>query len=209
MTAPNPIRIYHFTHVGNLEAIIKHGLRSDAACRRDGLTSVEIGSSDIRERRLARPLRGVGAGGFVGDYVPWYFAPRSPMMYALNQNRYEYKDGFDQVVYLVSSVPRVVASGLHWVASDRNAALALAEFTAEEADLPEHISWDVIAARYWRDFLDGTDLRAAEFLVHDTAPWEVVEGIVTKTERTQRDVLAMLEGCSHSPAVSVRAQWYF
>lgn len=206
---PDPIWIYHFTHLRNLAGIIAGGLRSDAACRREGLTEVDIGSSTIRERRLRLPVGAVGAGGCVGDYVPWYFAPRSPMMYTLSRNNYEYKAGFDDVVYLVSSVPEIIEAGCRWIASDRNAALDLAEFVDDEHALGGHISWDVIAAKYWTDYPDGSDLRAAEFLVHNFVPWEAVRAIVARTEETGREVRRMLEGLAHVPELSVRPQWYF
>lgn len=209
MPAPDPIRIVHFTHIGNLEGIIAGGLRSDAACRREGLTEVEIGSTSIRQRRLELPVGDIGAGGNVGDYVPWYFGPRSPMMYTLSRNNYEYRAGFDEVVYLVSSVPRIIELGGQWIASDRNAALTMAEFTDDERELEEHISWDVIRAQYWTDYPDGADLRAAEFLVHESVPWEAVEAIVAKTEDTRVRVEAMVAGLDHSPQVLVRSQWYF
>lgn len=206
---PEPIQIFHFTHLRNLAGIIQGGLRSDAGCRREGLTEVEIGSVSIRERRLQLPVGDVGPGGCVGDYVPWYFGPRSPMMFALSRNNYEFQEGFDEVVYLVSTVPTIVAMGGAWIASDRNAALALAEFVDAQADLPGHISWEVISARYWPDYTDGADLRAAEFLVHESVPWRAVEGIVTKNEATQAKARAMLEGSDHAPPVTVRGQWYF
>jgi len=193
----------------NLPGIIEGGLWSDAVCRREGLTEVEIGSAGIRERRLQLPVGDVGPGGCVGDYVPWYFGPRSPMMFTLNRNNYEYRDGFDEVVYLVSSVPRIVALGGEWIASDRNAALSLADFTDNIDSLQEHISWEVIAARYWTDFPDGSDLRAAEFLVHQSVPWEAVEVIVTKTEATREQVEAMVAGGVHCPPVTVGREWYF
>lgn len=209
MAAPDPIRVVHFTHIKNLEGIIADGLWSDAVCRREGLTEVEVGSTSIRQRRLELPVGAVGPGGNVGDYVPWYFGPRSPMMYALSRNNYEYREGFDKVVYLVSSVPRIIEMGCQWVASDRNAALTLAEFTDDEQELEEHISWEVIRARYWTDYPDGADLRAAEFLVHESVPWEAVEGIVAKTEDTRTRAEAMVAGLDHSPRVVVRSQWYF
>jgi hypothetical protein len=206
---PDPIRIYHFTHLRNLTGIIAGGLRSDAACRRDRLTQVEVGSTAIRERRLHLPVGDVGPGGCVGDYVPWYFGPRSPMMFALSRNNYEYQLGFDEVVYLVSSVPKIIELRRGWVASDRNAALSLAEFTDDEHVLRDHISWDVIRATYWTDHADGADLRAAEFLVHESVPWEAVEVIVAKTEETCARAQDMLAGLDHSPPVTVRGQWYF
>jgi ssDNA thymidine ADP-ribosyltransferase, DarT len=207
--APDPIRVYHFTHIRNLAGIIDGGLRSDAACRREGRTAVEIGSAGIRERRLHLAVGDVGPGGYVGDYVPWYFGPRSPMMFTLNRNNYEYQEGFDEVVYLASSVPRIVSLERAWIASDRNAALALAEFTDDVDALTDHISWDVIAARYWTDFADGADLRAAEFLVHESVPWEAVEAIVTKTKGTCERVKTMVAGRDHCPPVTVSREWYF
>ena len=209
MTAPDPILVYHFTHIRNLASILEKGLQSDAACRREDLTQIEIGSNAIRERRLTYPVGDIGPGRCVGDYVPWYFGPRSPMMYALSHNNYEYKDGFDEVVYLVSSVPKIIALGWDWIASDRNAALHLAEFVDDERSLADHISWNVIRARYWTDHPDGADLRAAEFLVHESVPWQAIEAIVTKTEQARSKVEALVAGSVHVPAISVRAQWYF
>lgn len=206
---PNPIRVYHFTHLRNLAGIVVDGIHSDATCRREGLTQVEIGSNAIRERRLELPVGAVGPGGCVGDYVPWYFGPRSPMMFTLSKNNYEYQQGFDEVVYLVSSVPRMVHLGCEWIASDRNAALSLAEFTDDAGELGEHVSWDVIGARYWNDYVDGADLRAAEFLVHDSVPWEAVESVVTKTAPTKTKVERLIAGHEHCPPVTVRPGWYF
>lgn len=210
MAAPlDPIDVYHFTHLRNLPGIVKDGLHSDASCRRKGLTQVQVGSAGIRERRLRLPVGNVGPGGCVGDYVPWYFGPRSPMMFTLSRNNYEFQEGFDEVVYLVSSVPRIIGLGCQWVASDRNAALNLAEFTDDEDELSRHISWEVIEARYWTDFADGADLRAAEFLVHEWVPWEAAEAVVTKTSKTRAAVEEMIEGLHHSPPVAVRHNWYF
>jgi hypothetical protein len=131
------------------------------------------------------------------------------MMFSLNRNNYEFQEGFDEVVYLVSTVPTIIRLGAEWIASDRNAALSLAEFVDEVDDLDGHISWDVIAAQYWNDYPDGADLRAAEFLMHESVPWEAVTGIVTKTEATRAKVEALVAGSAHTPPVTVRSQWYF
>lgn len=72
------------------------------------------------------PVR-VRPGGVVADYVPFYFAPRSPMLYAIHMgNVAEYNDGIDPLVYIVTSVERLLALGLAVVTTDRNAALATA-----------------------------------------------------------------------------------
>ena len=132
-----------------------------------------------------------------------------PMMFTLGRNNYEYQLGFDQVVYLVSSVPVLIDQGCSWIASDRNAALSLAQFVDDERELVEHISWDVIRAKYWNDYDDGCDLRAAEFLVHDSVPWEAIELIGTRTAPTRTEVKRLIAGQRHRPEVSVRPDWYF
>lgn len=209
MSRPRPARIFHFTHIRNLPGIIANGLRSDADCREDDATQVQIGASAIRQRRLTLTVD-AGPGGCVGDYVPWYFAPRSPMMFTLGKNNYEYRDGFDEVVYLECSVERILTMGLGWVATDRNAALAIAEFVDDPEALESHVTWSVMRRQYWGDHgPDGKELRMAEFLVHRRVPWEAVQRIVVKKEATKEAVERLLEGQAHAPEVVVRRDWYF
>lgn len=74
--------ILHFTHVDNIGSIAQSSrLVSDAAARQ-GLLKIEAGDASIKEKRRHREVP-VDPGGTIGDYVPFYFAPRSPMMYRI------------------------------------------------------------------------------------------------------------------------------
>src|ERR1044071_7424947 len=85
MTAvPARPHIYHITHVDNLSSILAEGgLWSDAAMIARGGPEASIGMSNIKQRRLGlsvkchRPDR-------VGEYVPFYFCPRSIMLYLIH-----------------------------------------------------------------------------------------------------------------------------
>jgi hypothetical protein len=78
----NP-KIYHITHVNNLPSIIAAGeLISDAAIIQQGGPPAAVGMSKIKQRRLALPVT-CHAGDFIGEYVPFYFCPRSVMLYLL------------------------------------------------------------------------------------------------------------------------------
>lgn len=77
--------IYHITHISNLPGILaRGGLICDRTAQ--DLKLVNIGHNNIKERRLRKPVP-VGPGGTVGDYVPFYFAPLSPMLYAIFKNK--------------------------------------------------------------------------------------------------------------------------
>jgi hypothetical protein len=169
---PVPTPILHFTHVDNLASIAEGGLMSDAACQREARTATEIGSLDIKARRRRQQVP-IPPGGLVADYVPFYFAPRSPMMYALNSGAYEYRGGFESVVYLVSDLESLTSAGCHWVVSDRNASLALASFVGADGDLDGHVDWELMRARYWSNTDEDRDRaarRAAECLVQAPCP---------------------------------------
>src|SRR5579859_3001277 len=109
--------IYHITHFSNLPGIIASGgLSCDRIARE--IDCVKIGHRHIKERRLERKVP-LSPGGCVGDYVPFYFAPRSPMLYAIHNGFVEgYNSGQSEVVHLVSSAEMVDKADLHWVFSD-------------------------------------------------------------------------------------------
>lgn len=211
MPRPVPTPIYHFTHVRNIQGMIAGGIRCDADCVNRDLTTIEVGSSEIKARRRQKAVP-VGAGGVVADYVPFYYAPRSPMMYTLNRNNYEYAGGFDEVVYLCSSLEAVSAAGRLWIASDRNAAQDVAEFVVGFDGMDDHVDWRLMRQRQW-GYTDNDpsrpDRRAAECLVFRSVPWEAIERIVTKNRATATKVLGLIEEAEHRPRVSVDADWYF
>src|SRR4029079_3294236 len=97
--------IYHITHVRNLPSILEQGgLWCDGEAARQDLCATEIAHDHIKQRRARMPVT-VGPGGSLADYVPFYFAPRSPMLYAIHQGGVDfYSEGQEEVLHLVGSV---------------------------------------------------------------------------------------------------------
>lgn len=90
--------IYHITSVDNLPGIIKAG---GLLCDRDAknIQFVSIAHKRIKERRLKKKVP-IGAGGVLADYVPFYFAPRSPMLFTINKGNVEgYARGQQPIVH--------------------------------------------------------------------------------------------------------------
>lgn len=168
--ATAPRWVYHFTHVDNVAAIRAAGcLRCDVEARQ-GMTKTEVGARDIKESRRRRTIP-VAPGGHVGDYVPFYFAPRSPMMFRIACDHRDsvpdrYQGGDTPLVYLVTSVEAVVTAGLTWIATDGNARTATTEFTSDLDEMDRNVDWPLMGAEQWRSTPDDPDRqrrRRAEF----------------------------------------------
>lgn len=116
--------------------------------------------------------------GTVGDYVPFYYAPRSPMMFNIHTGRVPgYNQGQGPLVYVWSYLSTVAEHGLRWVASDGNSAHSLSEFTNDWGRLASFVDWPIMHERMWHNTADDGDRmrrRMAEILVHQRFPLAAV-----------------------------------
>jgi len=200
--------IYHITHVDNLSGIIEKG---GLYCDRDAkkINFVGIGHKHIKTRRDNTRVP-KGPGGVVSDYVPFYFAPRSPMLCAIHSGAVAgYKGGQVSVIHLCSSTEAVEAEGLEWVFTEGQAAMDFTDFFDDFEDLKK-IDWPLMKAKYWHDTNDQPDRkrrRQAEFLVHTFFPWKLVFEIGVCNAATEQKVQEILNG--NKPPVTVRQGWYY
>jgi hypothetical protein len=211
---PNPTRIYHITHVDNLALILSDsGLLSDAEMVARGAPQVAIGMSEIKQNRMRLPVK-CHKGDTVGEYVPFYFCPRSIMLYLLymaNHPGLTYRGGQGPIIHLEFDLERMAEwatdSGSRWAFTLANAGAAYAPFRSNLAQLTE-VDWSAVANRDFRD-AHVKEGKQAEFLVQRFVPWSLVERIGVRSEQVQACVLAVLAGAAHQPPVDVLPQWYF
>jgi hypothetical protein len=222
VTTPACGVLFHFTHIDNLPSLLEDGaLLSDTTVTANGLLSTEAGNPEIKQRRRERPVT-CRPGGVVGDYVPFYFASRSPMMYQLWQGGVPTFTGDHRdLVYLVSRVDLIVESGLEFVISDRNAAKALADFTDDVTLLgdltsstpqSQFIDWPLMRARMWRNTPgDGERMerRMAEFLVLDAVPFDLLEIAAVQSDRHKAMVEHLFASVGLDLQVVTRPDWYY
>jgi hypothetical protein len=216
MTAPptNP-KIYHITHVDNLPGIVSTGrILSDAEIQHRGGARQLIGLSEIKRRRSQELEVPCHPGTKVGDYVPFYFCPRSIMLYVIHRANHpglEYRGGQDRILHLEADLRLVVdwadKNGVRWAFSLSNAGAYFTEFRRDLKDLSA-LDWDAIAATDFRD-PDVKERKQAEFLVHSCFPFDLVEKIGVYSAPIQDRVIRELQGSDHRPRVEVRTEWYF
>lgn len=211
---PKPTRIYHITHVDNLASILSDdGLLSDTEMLARGGPQVAIGMSEIKKNRMRFPVK-CHRGDTVGEYVPFYFCPRSIMLYLLymaNHPGLTYRGGQDPIIHLQVDVERAAEwasnSDSRWAFSLANAGAAYAPFRSSLAQLYE-VDWSAVAATDFRDS-KVKEGKQAEFLVKRFVPWSLVERVGVRSEQVQARVLAALADAAHQPPVHVLSRWYF
>jgi hypothetical protein len=215
MTAiPIRPRIYHITHVDNLPSILADGgLWSDAAMIARGGPAAFIGMSSIKQRRLGLPVR-CHPGDRVGDYVPFYFCPRSIMLFLIhcaNHPELAYTGGQEPILHLEADLQKTVAwadaGHRRWAFSLSNAGAVYTQFR-NRVDQLDEVDWDAATARDFRDS-SVKEGKQAEFLVHDLFPWHLVERIGVRSASILNRVRRILSGSSHQPVVEVRQDWYY
>jgi ssDNA thymidine ADP-ribosyltransferase, DarT len=209
---PQPVYIYHITHVNNLSSIITDGgLRTCCDLRDAGVNYTDIAHETLQDWRATKEVY-CGPGGVIHDYVPFYFAPRSPMLCAIHNGRVpNYREGQGQVLHLVSSVEAVRGATLSFVFTDGHSRIDFTEFYDDVSYL-DQIDWQIMKEKYWRDTIADNDRkrrRQAEFLVHKFFPWDLVELIGVSGSRMKARVESILIECDHKPLVSVHSDWYY
>ncbi|NBE81644.1 type II toxin-antitoxin system toxin DNA ADP-ribosyl transferase DarT [Micromonospora rubida] len=208
--------IMHFTHIDNLPAVLTAG-RLFADNGVGSWLATNVGAIDIKASRRARPVP-CPPGGVVADYVPFYFAPQSPMMFRIACEHRDgkvgcYPGGDDPLVYLVSSVELVHAAELGWVASDGNCAATLTRFSPALNDLADLVDWPLLKERIWRNTPEDPDRvrrRMAEFLIHREFPLGLLTGYAVRTPARQEQLTQVLRAAGIIDAyVGVRPDWYY
>lgn len=197
--------IYHITEISNLPSIIHNGLVSDALLA--NVPHAVIGYSNIKERRMTEYRVPCCGNRFVGEFVPFYYCPRSPMLYTINNGNTGKPAGHQkEIVHLVTTVSRVAHLGRAWAISDGNAGAAAVSFASDMNALERMLDWDAIKALDWRG---RTRQKMAEFLVADAVPWTSIFGIGVIDQTAAQRVHEVLNGVAHQPEVKVLRNWYY
>ena len=204
---PSATHIFHITDVSNLSGILQAGgLHSDAVIVNSGVQVTNIAYGHIKQRRLTQYQVSSAGNRFVGEFVPFYFCQRSPMLYTINSGNTGRPVGSQStIVHLVSTVADGIATGRQWAISDGNAGSGYAEFSSDIKMLDE-LDWAAIKADYWQN---RQHEKMAEFLVADFFEWDKIIGIGCQNVQVQQTVQAIINGSAHQPKVKVLPGWYY
>ncbi len=214
MPVPTEPKIYHIAHVDRLPSIVAEGcLWSDVEAEMRGLSGTGIGNPAIKQRRRSIALQS-HPGLHVGECVPFYFCPRSVMLYVLfrgNDPDLPYSGGQGQIAHLEADLHQVVrwaqSNGRRWAFTDANAATRYFEDYSDLSAL-DKIDWTAVEATRWAA-PEVKEAKQAEFLVERSLPWECISFVGVASPRIRDRVQDVMLGTGHRPVVDVVRTWYY
>lgn len=212
MAVPDRPKLYHICHVDRLPSIIASGgLLSDAAVVQAAAPGTVIGMNHIKQRRMTELQLSSHPGLYVGQCVPFYFCPRSIMLYLIHMRNADlaYKGGQGPIVHLETDLQATVAwansQQRRWAFTLSNAGAYYFEDRADLARLGE-VNWEAVGARNWSAHKEG---KQAEFLLEERFPWHLIERIGVLSQPIATQVAHALPVGGHRPPVQLMSAWYY
>ena len=211
---PNQVKIYHIVHINNLPSIIADGyLFSDSEMRKKPNDGIVIGMNRIKERRLKLQVTS-HRNLAVGECVPFYFCPRSIMLYIIhmrNSADIEYHGGQAPILHLAAdfykAIEWVESNKLRWAFTTSNAGAYYFDDYADISEL-DRIDWQAVQTNQWSD-RDIKEKKQAEFLVEQHFPWELVEEIGVYSQRELEQVNTIIGSRLKNIRVTIQKSWYY
>jgi hypothetical protein len=219
MTIPERPKLYHIIHIDRLPSIALSGaLLCDAAMAKRAPAGTTIGMASIKRRRLEELTLNSHPGLHVGECVPFYFCPRSIMLYLLhraNHAELTFHGGQDPIVHLEADLQTVVnwaeQAGRRWAFTLSNAGAYYFEDRADLAQLGE-VNWNAVSTQRW----SGSEIDAsvkegkqAEFLVEKDFPWHLIERVGVRVSTTYHQAVNCIASQAHRPSVQMKPDWYY
>ncbi|WP_286859407.1 MULTISPECIES: DUF4433 domain-containing protein [Sphingobacterium] len=137
---------YHFTHIDNLESILKNGLICTNQKQALGIAHYNIANKSIQTRRSTMEIicEDEKSYGYVHDYVPFYFSTRTPMLLSLiNQKK------VDQPEIIYFGIKTELIRTKELIFSDASANTQQPPNFFKNFDNLSKLNWDIINSRKW------------------------------------------------------------
>jgi len=203
----NKIYLYRMTHIENVPHIFQYGITHVMSVNANKSYKT-IGDENIIGTRNQIFLPN---GKNLGDYIPFYFGVRMPMLYVIQKgyNGVPVTQAED-IVYGISSVQKIVEHELNFIFSDGHAVDGLTNFHEQKelSNIDRILDKNAIDATYWHNDkdLDLKRRKEAEFLVENDVPTTAIIAWVVYNEKAKQKLLSM--GISEEK-IYVKTNCYF
>jgi len=160
------VYLHRMIHIDNIPHILQNGITHSSSANSNP-SFKPIGDGSLITTRSSFVLKN---GKRLGDYIPFYFSVRTPMLYVIQKGfNLVNSTSAEKIVYCVVPVQRILDLKLDFVFTDGH---AVDRFTTQYLkndimDIESLIDWKAVRTKYWKDDndLDLKRRKEAEFLV--------------------------------------------
>lgn len=201
------VYLFRMTHIENIPHILQYGITHSTSLNANH-HFVPIGDKSVVTTRNDFLLNN---GRQLGEYIPFYFGVRMPMLYVI-QHGYNMVDSIlpDKIVYLVSSVEKIKELGQEFVFTDGHAIdLLSSQYNHTEIEnIDKIMDWKAVGAKYWKDEndLDKKRRKEAEFLVLGDIDLSAIIGYIVYNNEAKEKMLTF--GIEESMVI-IKSDYYF
>lgn len=197
---------FRITHINNISHIAKCGIVKATSLLHDKKFQ-PIGDSQVINLRKGKVINGY----HIGDYIPFYFGPRSPMLYVI-QHGYNGVQRVEpeKIVYCVIKLDDLIADGIECLFTDGHALSFLTSFYTKDylVNINSIVNYKDVYSSQWN--LEGDrDLKRrkeAELLIKDDLPAKYIKGYVVYNEKAKQ---SLIEKGIIGNLIAVMPNYYF
>lgn len=203
----NKTYLYRMTHIENISHIFQNGITHSTSANSNP-DFVSIGDASLIVTRNNFLLNN---GRRLGEYIPFYFGVRTPMLYVL-QNGFNMvsSTSAEKIVYCVSSVQKIIDLNLEFIFTDGHAVDGFSsQYTvADIQNLDTILDKNAIHGKYWKDEndLDRKRRKEAEFLVLGDIAIDAILSFITYDENSRNKIIKF---GADAAKVQFNSEYYF
>lgn len=160
---------YRMTHIDNIQDILNVGIVLPGSPHANP-NFVPIGDPTAIETRNRKYLNDASC---IGDYIPFYLGPRTPMLYVI-QHGYNSVKRYapSEIVYCVIDIEDIIKDNVDCVFTDGHALSLITRVFPREflSDIDQYVSYQDVYTRNWLEAPDLKRRKEAELLIKQDLP---------------------------------------
>ncbi|WP_282113205.1 type II toxin-antitoxin system toxin DNA ADP-ribosyl transferase DarT [Maribacter stanieri] len=172
--------IFRMTHIENIPHIIENGITHKDSDN-SNKNYKPIGDSSLigtRDHFL------MPNGHLLGEYIPFYFGLRSPMLYVIQKGYNGVKAIHPrEIIYCISSVQKIIDENLDFIYTDGHATDGFTNYFSQKeiSNIENQVDFKATNAKFWKDEndLDLKRRKEAEFLIKQDLVYNNILGFAT------------------------------
>lgn len=199
------ILLYRMVHIENISHILQYGLTHWKSINNNP-NYVSIGDNSLIQSRNTKT---VSKNKKLGDYIPFYFGSRMPMLHII-------QNGFNEVpilepekiVYCITTIQNILTLQLEYCFTDGHAAAHLSTVYSSNdiQNITKILDYEAIDATYWKDYPDQQRKKSAEFLIKGDIPISEIIGFAVYNKTAKKQLIAL---GVETNKIGIRPQFYF